>query len=139
VAPEAPVSQTPVVSAWLSLVGSSICRSRRLVQYQLSLAAPVSVAPVDPVAVLWLLYCSVVPVCTVVAVAVSVVPVSMAGVAIDPVAPVLRFHASVDIDDYQKRSPVENVLESTGDLHVVVSNQVLGKHSIQSKSVVAVG
>ena len=45
----------------------------------------------------------------------------------------------MDIDDYQKRSPVENVLESTGDSHVVVSNRVRGKHSIQSKLVVAVG
>ena len=45
------------------------------------------------------------------------------------VAPVSRFDASVDIDDYQKRSPVENVLESTGNSHVVVSNRGRGKHS----------
>jgi len=42
-------------------------------------------------------------------------------------------NASVDIDDYQKRSPVEIVLESTGNSHVIVSNRVRGKHSIQSK------
>ena len=44
----------------------------------------------------------------------------------------------MDMDDYQKRSSVENVLESTGDSHVVVSNRVLGKHSIQSNFGVAV-
>jgi len=63
-------------------------------------------------------------------------------VAVDPVAAVavvpvlliqgssISFSASVDMDDYQKRSPVENVLGSTGDSHVVVSNRVHGKHSI---------
>ena len=43
---------------------------------------------------------------------------------------VSRFDASVDMDDYQKRSPVENVLESTENLRVIVSNRVHGKHSI---------
>jgi len=38
--------------------------------------------------------------------------------------------ASVDMDDYQKRSPVENVLESTENSRVIVSNRVHGKHSI---------
>ena len=41
----------------------------------------------------------------------------------------LRFYVSVDIDNYQKRSPVENVLESTENLCVIVSNRVHGKHS----------
>ena len=39
--------------------------------------------------------------------------------------------ASVDTDDYQKRSPVENVLDSTGNSRVIVSNRVHGKHSIR--------
>ena len=39
--------------------------------------------------------------------------------------------ASVDMDDYQKRSPVENVLESTENSRVIVSNRVHGKHSIR--------
>ena len=38
-------------------------------------------------------------------------------------------NVAVDIDDYQKRSPVESVLESTGVSHVIVSNQVRGNHS----------
>jgi len=43
---------------------------------------------------------------------------------------VSRFDASVDMDDYQKRSPVENVLESTENSRVIVSNRVHGKLSI---------
>ena len=54
-------------------------------------------------------------------------------VSVVPVAGVCLLNASVDIDDYQKRSPVEIVLESTGSSHVIVSNRVRGKHSIQSK------
>jgi len=54
-------------------------------------------------------------------------------VSVVPVAGVWRLNAPVDIDDYQKRSPVEIVLESTGNSHVIVSNRVRGKHSIQSK------
>jgi len=50
----------------------------------------------------------------------------------------VHFDASVDIDYFQKRSPVESVLESTGFSQVIVSNQVCGKHSIGSKSVVIV-
>ena len=41
-APGSPVARTPVVSAWLLLVGSSICRSRQLVQYCLSLTVSVA-------------------------------------------------------------------------------------------------
>jgi len=52
-------------------------------------------------------------------------------VLLAPVAPV-GVDASVDTDDYQKRSPVdENVLESTENSRVIVSNRVHGKHSIQ--------
>ena len=47
-----------------------------------------------------------------------------------PVAPV-GVDASVDTDDYQKRSPVESVLESTENSRVIVSNRVHGKHSIR--------
>jgi len=39
----------------------------------------------------------------------------------------------VDIDYFQKRSPVESVLGSTGISNVIVSYQVRGKHSIRSK------
>ena len=42
---------------------------------------------------------------------------------------VSRFDAAVEMDDYQKRNPVENVLESTGNSHAIVSNQGRGKHS----------
>ena len=61
-------------------------------------------------------------------VVVAVTPVAVS-LLLAPVAPV-GVDASVDMDDYQKRSPVENVLESTENSCVVVSNRVHGKHSI---------
>ena len=62
-------------------------------------------------------------------VAVAQAPVAVS-VLLAPVAPV-GVDASVDTDDYQKRSPVENVLESTENSRVIVSNRVHGKHSIR--------
>ena len=61
-------------------------------------------------------------------VVVAVTPVAVS-LLLAPVAPV-GVDASVDMDDYQKRSPVENVLESTENSRVIVSNRVHGKHSI---------
>ena len=63
---------------------------------------------------------------------VAVVPVTPVAVSLllAPVAPD-GVDASVDTDDYQKRSPVENVLESTENSRVIVSNRVHGKHSIR--------
>ena len=66
---------------------------------------------------------------------------SMAVVPVAPVAVGVRgvllavapdgVDASVDTDDYQKRSPVENVLKATENSRVIVSNRVHGKHSIR--------
>ena len=64
----------------------------------------------------------------------AVVPVSPVSVSVcgllAPVARPFGVDASVDTDDYQKRSPVEIVLESTENSRVIVSNRVHGKHSI---------
>ena len=63
---------------------------------------------------------------------VPVAPVAVSSLLLGaPVAPG-GVDASVDTDDYQKRSPVENVLDSTENSRVIVSNRVHGtKHSIR--------
>jgi len=63
-----------------------------------------------------------------------VAPVAVSLLLGAPVAPGGGVDASVDTDDYQKRSPVEIVLDSTENLRVIVSNQVHGKHSIRGLS-----
>jgi len=61
---------------------------------------------------------------------VAVVPVAPVAVSLLLGAPVASggVDASVDTDDYQKRSPVESVLDSTENSRVIVSNRVHGKH-----------
>ena len=63
----------------------------------------------------------------------AVVPVAPVAVSLLLGAPVAPdgVDASVDTDDYQKRSPLENVLDSTENSRVIVSNRVHGKHSIR--------
>ena len=121
--------------------------------------AVVPVAPVAPVAVdrlQWLSFDRLAPVAVVpVAVVRSTPAVAVVPVAVVPgcclidssgcrssgssgCRPTLeaRCDGSVDIDYFQKRSPVEVVLGSTGILHVIVSNQVRGKHYSVGKLVV---
>ena len=79
---------------------------------------------------------SVVPVCPVAGCCLVSAPVSVScGSSISRLRS--GCNASESIDNYQKRRPVENVLESTGDSHVVVSNRVRGKHYCVGKSAVA--
>jgi len=115
VVPVAPVAVVPGLKRSITPAPMSPVSAVAQLQY-LWLEAPVSVAYLQ-LQYLWLQW-------------LQYLVLLAAPVSVVPVAGVCRLNASVDIDDYQKRNPVEIVLESTGNSHGIVSNRVHGKHSI---------